>query len=195
MSRKRMTKTKYLIIGNSAGGIGAAEGIREVDDSAPIAIVSDEVYPAYSRPLISKYLAKERDVEGMLYRPADFYDRNRITAILGKSVTRILPNERGAELEDGHRMAWEKLLVATGGVPIVPGIEGAAKKGVFTFLTLDNAKAIDRFIQRGQRAVVIGGGLIGVSATEALMKRGVEVSIVEMKDRILNTILRFFKGT
>ncbi|MDY6916606.1 MAG: FAD-dependent oxidoreductase [Chloroflexota bacterium] len=189
MSRRQMTRTKYLIIGNSAGGIGAAEGIRGVDDVAPITVVSDEAYPAYSRPLISKYLAKDRDVEGMLFRPVDFYDRHRITAILGKSVAGILPDERVAELEDGRRVAWEKLLVATGGVPIVPGIEGAAKKGVFTFLTLDDAKAIDRFIQSGQRAVVIGGGLIGVSATEALMKRGVEVSIVEMKDRVLNTIL------
>lgn len=189
MSGRTITKTKYLVVGNSAGGIGAAEGIREVDGVAPITIVSDEAYPAYSRPLISKFLAQERDVEGMLFRSAEFYERKQIGALLGKRVTAVSASERVAELDDGRRVVWEKLLMATGGLPIVPGIDGAGKRGVFTFLTLDDAKAIDQFIQRGQRAAVIGGGLIGVSVTEALVKRGVEVSIIEMKERILNTML------
>jgi NAD(P)H-nitrite reductase large subunit len=68
-------------------------------------------------------------------------------------------------------------------------MEGANKKGIFTFLTLEDAKAIKEFLETASRAVVIGGGLIGVSASEALTKRGVRVTIVEMKDRVLNTIL------
>ena len=189
MSGGVVTNTAYLIIGNSAGGIGAAEAIREVDTMRPITIVSGEPYPAYSRPLISKYLAKERDLEDMRFRPADFYERNDIAPLLGKRVTRLLLNDRAVELGDGHRVVWEKLLIATGGVPIVPGIESINKRGVFPFITLDDARAIDEFVEGGQKAVVIGGGLIGISATEALVKRGVEVSIVEMKDRVLNTIL------
>jgi NAD(P)H-nitrite reductase large subunit len=189
----RTEKVKYLIIGNSAGGIGAAEAIRGVDKAGTMAIVSDEPYPAYSRPLISEHLAEGRPLEKMLYRPADFYEKNKIKTVFGDRVARINFKECNIELAGGRVIAWQKLLLATGGVPIVPdNLEGKDLKGVFTFTTLDDAKTIDSFLKRRQgklKAVVIGGGLIGVSATEALVKRGVEVSIVEMKDFVLNTIL------
>jgi NAD(P)H-nitrite reductase large subunit len=185
-------KTNYLIIGNSAGGIGAAEAIRQVDKVGTVTIVSDEPYPTYSRPLISEYLAERRPLVKMLYRQPDFYKENDIQVILGQKVTGLNISKRNIKLEDGRTIAWEKLLLATGGSPIVPGIEGIELKGVFTFNKLDDAKAIDEFLRQYRRevkAVVIGGGLIGVSVTEALVKRGIEVTIVEMKERILNTIL------
>jgi NAD(P)H-nitrite reductase large subunit len=189
----RAEKIDYLIIGNSAGGIAAAEAIRGVDKTGTLAIVSEEPYPAYSRPLISEHLSEGRPLERMLYRPADFYDKNQIKTILGDRVVQIDIAEHTIELASGRKLAWEKLLLATGGVPIVPdNIEGRELEGVFTFTTLDDAKAIDSFLRQRQgklKAVVIGGGLIGVSATEALVKRGVEVNIVEMKDWVLNTIL------
>jgi NAD(P)H-nitrite reductase large subunit len=186
----RMEKVKYLIIGNSAGGIGAAEAIREVDRTGKITIVSDEPYPAYSRPLISEYLASRRPLERMLFRPADFYEKNRIQTILGQKAEEVDIGGHTVRLEKGKKIAWQKLLLATGGAPIVPQIEGVDHSGVFTFSTLDEAKAIEQYLsQRVERAVVIGGGLIGVSAAEALTKRGLEVTIVEMKERILNTIL------
>ncbi len=186
---RHIARVKYLIIGNSAGGIGAAEAIREVDRQGALAIISDEPYPAYSRPLISEYLARERSLEGMLFRPADFYEKNKIGTFLGSRVRGLFLNEHAVELDDGKRIAWERLLVATGGLPIVPQIEGVEKKGVFTFITLEDAKAIDHYLDGAARAVVIGGGLIGISVTEALVKRGVKVTVVEMKERILNTIL------
>ncbi len=183
---------KYLIIGNSAGGIGAAEAIREVDAAGTMTIVADEPYPAYSRPLISEYLADPGPVEKYLYRPADFYEKNNIKTMLGEKVEAIDPKARTARLAGGRTLGWKKLLLATGGTPIVPPMEGIGFKGVFTFNKLDEARAIDAFL-KGQhglvRAVVIGGGLIGVSVTEALLRRDVAVTIVEMKDMILNTIL------
>jgi NAD(P)H-nitrite reductase large subunit len=186
-------KVKYLIIGNSAGGVGAAEAIRELDKVGTITIISDEPYPAYSRPLISEYLAQRRPLERMLFRNADFDKENNIQAILGRTVEQLNTDAHIVDLDNGKRIAYEKLLVATGGSPIVPQIEGIERDGVFTFTTLDDAKTIDHFLdeypKRRGSAVVIGGGLIGVSVTEALVKRGVEVTIVEMKERILNTIL------
>jgi NAD(P)H-nitrite reductase large subunit len=184
--------TKYLIIGNSAGGIGAAEAIREADRNGSITIVSDEPYAAYSRPLISEYLAHPSPLEKMLYRKPGFYEANDIKFVLGEKVVAINPTEHTVKLESDRLIKWQKLLLATGGTPIIPDIEGISLKGVFTFNKLDDAKAIDAFLNeyRGNlKAVVIGGGLIGVSVTEALVKRGVEVTIVEMKDFILNTIL------
>jgi NAD(P)H-nitrite reductase large subunit len=182
-------QTKYLIIGNSAGGIGAAEAIRQVDKKGALTIVSDEPYPAYSRPLISKYLTGERTLEGILFRPLDFYDQSNIVFLSGKKVSHLELDQQTAQLENGEQIVWKKLLLATGGKPIFPKMKGSGKKGVFTFTNLDDAKAIDRFLDNARKAVVIGGGLIGISVTEALIKRGVDVSVVEMKERILNTIL------
>jgi NAD(P)H-nitrite reductase large subunit len=189
---KSVVKAKYLIIGNSAGGIAAAEAIREMDKAGEITIISDEPYPAYSRPLISEYLAKRCPLERMLFRPADFYEKNNIRTFLGKKAQHLDIDKHIVELESGEKIRWEKLLLATGGLPIVPEIEGIGLKGVFTFTKLDDAKAIDEFLSHygiKVRAIVIGGGLIGVGVTEALVKRGIEATIVEMKERILNTIL------
>jgi NAD(P)H-nitrite reductase large subunit len=182
-------RTKYLIIGNSAGGIGAAEAIRQVDKEGALTIVSEEPYPAYSRPAISKYLAGERTFEGILFRPLNFYEQNNILFLLGKKVTHLKLDGRTAWLDDNEQIAWEKLLLAVGGKPIFPKMKGSDKRGVFTFINLDDAKAVDRFLDNARKAVVIGGGLIGISVTEALVKRGVDVIVVEMKERILNTIL------
>ncbi|MFH1381640.1 MAG: FAD-dependent oxidoreductase [Chloroflexota bacterium] len=190
---KNPAKTKYLIIGNSAGAIGAVEAIRGTDKTGTITIVSDEPYPAYSRPLISEHLGKGFLLGRMLFRPADFYEKNKITTFLGKKAWRIDVDEHVVELESGEKIGWRKLLLATGGLPIVPQVKGLDLDGVFNFITLRDAMSIDQFLgefaKRKTRAVVIGGGLIGVSVTEALVERGVHVTIVEMKDLILNTIL------
>ena len=188
----RINKTKYLVIGNSAGGIGAIEAIRETDSDGAITVISDEPYPAYSRPLISEYLASHYPLERMLYRLPEFYEKNNVQTFLGENVAKVNFNERSVILESGKTITWQKLLLATGGLPIIPRLEGTGSQGVFTFNKFDDARAIDEFLNRCgscPRAVVIGGGLIGVSVTEALVKRGVEVTIVEMKERILNTIL------
>lgn len=186
-------QVKYLIIGNSAGGIGAVEAIREMDKVSPITIVSDEPYPAYSRPLISEYLSSGYTLEKMLFRPSGFYQKYNISTRLGKKVEKLDIDEHTVRLEDGHTIGWSKLLLATGGVPIVPPFKGSDRKGIFTFTTLDDARAIEQFLiqlrNRDAVAVIIGGGLIGVSAAEALVKLGVKVTLIEMKERILNIII------
>ena len=147
----KLERTKYLIIGNSAGGIGAAEAIRDVDKVGSITIVSDESYPAYSRPLISEYLAERCSMQRMLFRPPDFYQKNNIRAILGEKVAELNADKHAIKLDDGRTMTWEKLLLATGGSAIVPRIEGVGLKGVFTFTALDDAKAIDQFLNEHRR--------------------------------------------
>jgi NAD(P)H-nitrite reductase large subunit len=128
----------------------------------------------------------------MLYRKPDFYQKNNISFIPGARVVEINPEGHTVKTENGREIHWQKLLLATGGTPIIPTMEGIDLKGVFTFNRLDDAKAIDAFLERYSRqakAAVIGGGLIGVSITEALLKRKVQIDIIEMKDRVLNTIL------
>ena len=184
-----MTKIKYLIIGNSAGAIGAVEAIRQIDGSGSLMIVSNEPYPSYSRPLISDYLAGDRVLEGMLYRPLDFYNRLNINTILGNGVSKLDLKRHKVNLSDGTKVSFEKLLIATGGKPIVPPMEGLNKNGVFTFTTLDDAKNIAKIIDKVQKVVVIGGGLIGISVTEALTKCGKQVTVIELMDRILGAVL------
>ncbi len=184
-----MEEVKYLIIGNSAGGIGAAEAIRQVDDDGAVGIVSTEPYPAYSRVRISEHLACGCPLEDMLFRPADFYEANDIHFIPGRKAERLDAKAHIIRLDDNTEIKWQKLLLATGGLPILPPIKGINKKGVFSFTNLDDAIQIDKYLGDIEEAVVIGGGLIGVSATEALVKRDVRVTVVEMKERILNTIL------
>ena len=132
----RTEKTKYLIIGNSAGGIGAAEAIREVDKAGAITIISDEPYPAYSRPLISEHLADGYPLERMLFRALDFYEGNNIRTVFSEKAEQLDFSEHTARLESGRTLIWQKLLLATGGLPIVPEIAGTDLKGVFTLLGL-----------------------------------------------------------
>jgi NAD(P)H-nitrite reductase large subunit len=184
-----MNEVEYLIIGNSAGGIGAVEAIRQVDKSSSVTIISAEPYPTYSRVRISEHLANGCPLEDILFRPTDFHEENNIRLIAGRKAERLDAKSHIIKLDDGTAIKWQKLLLATGGSPIIPPIKGINRKGVFSFINLDDAVAVSQYINGIEEAVVIGGGLIGISATEALVKRGLKVTVVEMKERILNTIL------
>lgn len=193
--RQRRAKTRaplrarYLIIGNSAGAIGAAEAIRRVDREGTLTIVSDEPYAAYSRPRISDYLAGLCTLEEMAFRPPDFYADHGIETILGRKVVRLDMRRRLAELDDGARIAWERLLLATGAAPVLPPIPGLDREGVFTFTTIDDARRIFQAVRPGSRAVVVGAGLIGLSVSHALLHLGLPVTMAEVLDRVLPTAL------
>ena len=184
-----MKNYRYLIIGNSAAGIGAAEAIRAVDAVSPMAIVSDESYHTYSRALIAHYHAGKTPFEKMLYRPPDFYDKNHIDAHLGKRVVKVDFGGHSADLSSGETLGWQKLLLATGGRPFIPKMEGLDKKGVSTFLSLDDAKKVEQHLGGAGRVVIVGGGLIGLQAAEALNRRGLDVTVVELLDRVLSPVL------
>lgn len=180
---------KYVIVGNSAGAIGAVEAIRLADKEGSIVILSDESYPVYSRPMISEYLAGEVDLDQMLYRPRDFYTKNNVETVFGRKAVALDLAKKIVRLEDGSEIGWDKLLLATGGVPFVPRTPGQEKEGVYTFTTLDDAKRIRERVGQMGRVVVIGGGLIGMSITEALTKLKLKVTVVELKERVLNLML------
>jgi NAD(P)H-nitrite reductase large subunit len=181
--------TKYVIIGGSAGGIGAVEAIREVDPLGTLTVISEETVPQYSRPMISEYVSREATLDTMKYRGDQFWKNNNVQALTGRTATKIDFTKKQVELDGGTKIDYEKLLIATGGKPFVPRMEGGEKDGVFTFTELSSAKGIEAKLEQSKSAVVIGGGLIGVSASEALVKRGIKVTLVELKEDILNLIL------
>jgi len=181
--------SKYVIIGGSAGGIGAVEAIREVDPMGELTVISEEPFPQYSRPMISEYVSREATLETMKYRGDQFWKNNNVQTHTGRAAVNIDFTKKQVELEGGTKIDFEKLLIATGGKPFVPRMKGGEKDGVFTFTELSSAKGLESKLEQCKSGVVIGGGLIGVSAAEALVKRGINVTLVELKEHILNLIL------
>jgi len=184
-----MNSYKYVIVGNSAGGLAAAREIRKLDGSGSLIIVSDERYPAYSRPLIAKHISEGKNIEAMQLVSSEFYKAQNIDVRLSTRAMRIDAGAHLLQLDDGSSVSWQQLLLATGGLPIVPPIPGRDKQGVFTFTTYDDAQAIVRRLPSVHHVVVVGGGFIGLSAADTLQKRGVGVSVVEMQPRLLSAML------
>ncbi len=181
---------RYVMVGNSAAAIGAVEAIRQCDTTQPITIISDEPHHTYSRPLISYWLGGLVDAGRMAYRPADFYTRYKVQSMLGVQVTGIHTSEHTLSLHGGGQVEYDRLLIASGGKPFVPPTPGADLEGTFTLTRWDDAQRIDRYIrERGAKSVVVvGGGLIGLKTVEALLARGLRVTLIELADRILSLV-------
>ena len=180
--------SKYVIIGNSAAAIGTIEGIRSVDTEGTITLISDEKHHTYSRPLISYYLLGKVEEKKMLYRDKDFYKKNGVETKLGVRAAKIGKNN--VTLENGEEVPFEKLMVATGSKPFVPPMEGYdTVKNSFTFMTLDSVKEIKKKLHKTSRVLIIGAGLIGLKAAEAVEGTVKELTVIDLADRILPSIL------
>lgn len=185
-----MNMQQYVIIGNSTAAIAAAEQIRLLDAAGKITMISDEPYHTYGRPLISYYLLGKTDAERMKYRPADFYERNRIDTLFSKRVEKIDAEKKKVVLSDGKKIAYDKLLVATGSRPFNPPMEGIESVPCkFNFMTFDDALALEKVLAPDKSVLIIGAGLIGLKCLEGIADRVREVSVVDMADRVLPSIL------
>ena len=181
---------KYVIIGNSAARIACVEGIRSADAEGEITIVSDEPFAAYGRPLISYYLLGATDRQRMLYRPADFYEKNRVRTLLGARAEKIDPAAQKVILRGGGEIPYDKLLVATGSRPFEPPMEGIdGVKNKFSFMTLQDALSLEKVLSKRKNVLIIGAGLIGLKCLEGILERVKSVSVVDMAGRILPSIL------
>ncbi len=180
---------RYVIIGTSAAGVSAAEVIRKLDKTAKIIMVSDENYPVYSRCLLSYYLANDIPEEKLKYRDEKFFDQNSIDPVLGKKVVKIEPQKKVVLLEDGSKIEYDTLLIATGARAKLENIPGKEKYGVFGLRTISDAKQINTRLNKTKTAVMLGGGLIGLKAAYAVHKRGTEVVVVVKSPHILSQIM------
>lgn len=181
-----MESFKYVIIGNSAAGIAACEGIRKEDKEGTIAVISYEEMGPYSRCLISYYIAGRVDEEGILFRPGSFYESQKITPLLGKRVVRIDPSGKKVSLDDGTEVGFEMLLIATGASAVVYDMPGHDKEGVFVLRSYGDAVRISEAVGTAQRAAILGGGLVGLKATEALLARGVEPYMIISSSQVMS---------
>jgi nitrite reductase (NADH) large subunit len=180
---------KFVIIGNSAAGIGAAEAIRKIHPDAPLTIISDESESAYSRALISYELAGWLPSGSDLrLRPSDFYAQKNIQTLLGRRAVKIEATDKRVILDDGQAVPYDRLLLATGGSPKETGVPGEDKTGVFGFRTYHDLKSIHAAVKNARRAVVLGGGCIGLQAASGLHHHKVATTIAIASPHLLSQI-------
>lgn len=221
--------TDYLIIGNSAAGLSAAANIRKNDKKGTVSIVSYEEYINYSKPLITYYLAGKVGPEKIYFKSESFYKDNNFKLILGSRVDDLDEKKMLAGLSDGTQISYKKLLISSGGKPIIPKIpivedenkfKGQNKPagqnrmvgrkdhnlkeprkeqrmltgenysgiaGIFTLTTLEDAIKLKKYIDKNnlKSATILGGGLIGLKTAEAMLELGLQISIIELSDRVL----------
>ena len=180
----------YVILGNSAAAVGCIEGIRSVDPAGPITVISDEPYSVYSRPLISYLLEGRTTLEKMKYRPDDFYEKNGVKTVLGVKAEKVDPGAKTVLLENGESVPYDRLLIATGSRPFVPPMEGLDRvEKKFSFMKLDDAKALEAALTKESRVLIVGAGLIGLKCAEGIRDRVQSIAVVDLADRILPSIL------
>ncbi|MCJ7583219.1 MAG: FAD-dependent oxidoreductase [Anaerolineales bacterium] len=174
---------QHVIVGASAAGMAAAEAIRKRDPTAEIVMLSDEAHPPYYRPLIP-YLIHQGKTGDELLREPRLTPAN-LDLRLKSRATGLDPAKHSLTLADGSSLAYDCLLLATGASPILPNIEGLDGSDVFTLRTWEDALGIAKAAKAAKSALFLGAGRIGMKSAFALRHLGLNVTVVELIDRIV----------
>ena len=181
---------RYVIIGGGAAAVGCIEGIRSIDAEGKITVISKEPHHVYSRPLISYYLEGKTDAERMKYRAADFYEKNGCRILYGETALKIDREAKTVSTDKNNAIPYDLVCVAAGSRPFVPPFEGLDKVGrKYSFMTLDDALALEKAITRSSRVLIVGAGLIGLKCAEGIAARVGSITVCDLADRVLSSIL------
>lgn len=181
---------QYVIIGNGVAAAGCIEGIRSADPNGAVTVVSAERHPVYCRPLISYYLEGKTDIERMRYRDAGFYEQNGCRVLYGRSAVRLDAAAKTVELDDGTILPYDSICVAAGSSPFLPPLEGLETvEKAFTFMTLDDALALEAAVKDDSRVLIVGAGLIGLKCAEGLYNRAASITVCDLAGRVLSSVL------
>ena len=170
---------RIVIVGAGIAGVSAAEAIREVNSSATVTLLSDEVRLPYSRMNLTRYLAGEVSLDKLDLHPQSWYEENQIDLYLNSPVIELDPEQKMVRRSDGRAFPYDTLLLTNGAHPFVPPITGAQTPGVQTLRTLEDANAILEAVAQPINVVCIGGGLLGLEVAGAISRRGAKVTVVE----------------
>jgi nitrite reductase (NADH) large subunit len=176
---------RYVIIGASAAGLAAAETLRQWDPRGSITLISDEPHPPYSRPLLTYLLSGKVRLDKVWLKGPDYFGHWGFEALLGERVVRVAAPEHEVRLQSGGALPYDRLLIASGASPRLPGIPGEDLPGVFTLRTLADWQRLDAGLPERGRVAVVGAGPVGLKAAEALAQRGCRVTLVEMESQVL----------
>jgi len=177
---------KYLIIGAGAAGISAVKEIlKNRDEDDKITVITKEDYPFYYRPRLIEYLSGEVDEEEIIINDKEWFENNDINLKLSEEVTEVDFDNKKV-ISDKSTYSYDKLLLANGAHSFRPPIKGVNKKNVFTLRNLSDAKKITNKCKNAKKAIVVGGGLLGVESASNLKKSGLDVTVVERTEWCLN---------
>lgn len=181
---------RYVIIGGSAAAIGCIEGVRSVDKTGEIILITGETEWNYSRPLISYLLEGKTTRDKMWCRPDSFFTRNGVTVKAGVLATALDAGDRSVRLSTGERLAYGRLLAATGSRPFVPPIPGLETvERTFCFQTLSDASALAAALRPESRVLILGAGLTGVKCAEGIRGLCAQIAIADLAPRVLPAVL------
>lgn len=175
----------YVIIGNGVAGATAAEKIRSLDKEGGLTVFSEESQPFYYRVRLPEIVSGQAQLKQITIHPLDWYEKNHIHLRLGEAVNQVDLKSKQVIGSKGSIVPFDALLLATGARCFVPPVTGADKPGLYTLRTLADAEAIVARVGEVKEAVLIGGGLLGLEAGFGLIKRGLQVNVVEFFDRLL----------
>jgi 3-phenylpropionate/trans-cinnamate dioxygenase ferredoxin reductase component len=180
----------FVIVGASLAGGGAAATLRQEGFDGRVVLIGAEQQPPYERPPLSKeYLRGESPFERVLVQPPGFYDENGIETRFGVRATRVDAAEKVVELDGGERVAYNRLLVATGGRNRRFPIPGLYLEGIHSLRTVADSDRIRAEVAPGRKAVVVGMGFIGSEVAASLRQSGVDVVVVDRNEVPLRRVL------
>lgn len=184
-SFRKDTDHFYVILGNGAAGLSAAKAIRERDKTGSVIMISNEAYPTYNRPMLTKSMVAELDAKEILVEPEAWYQENNIHLLLEKEVTGIHTDKKEITLSDGTALKYTKLIYALGSECFVPPIPGTDKPEVVAIRRMSDIEKIEAMLDRVQNVVVIGGGVLGLEAAWELKKNRKQVVVLEAAPQIM----------
>ena len=178
------------MVGGGQAAFALVAKLRALKDERPITIVAAEASHPYQRPPLSKkYLLREMDLDRLLYRPESWYAEHNIDIHLSTSVTAIDRLAKMVTLSDGSTLDYDVLALATGSTPRkLPASLGGDLEGVFVVRDFTDADRLAGEMQPGKHALIIGGGYIGLEAAAVARSSGLDVTVIEMADRILQRV-------
>lgn len=183
---KNDTDQKYVILGGGIAAVSAAEAIRRRDETGSIVMISAEDYLPINRPMLTKDLVTvEQEPETLSVHGQEWYDEQKIELHLGKCATALDPENKTVACDSGESFAYDKLIYATGAECFVPPFEGHDKPGVLTIRHLTDSRELQERMETAKKAVVIGGGVLGLEAASELMRAGIEVTVLEATPQII----------
>jgi nitrite reductase (NADH) large subunit len=180
-AREALAKMKLVMVGNGMAGVRTLEELLKIaPDLYDITVFGAEPHPNYNRILLSPVLAGEQTIDQIILNPRSWYDEHRITLHTGKTVARLDRVKRVVVADDGTEAPYDRLLLATGSNPFILPVPGKDLQGVISYRDIADTEAMIAASTQYKKAVVIGGGLLGLEAANGLMLRGMDVTVVHV---------------
>ncbi|HVW70910.1 MAG TPA: FAD-dependent oxidoreductase [Steroidobacteraceae bacterium] len=180
---------QIIIVGAGQAAVQAIDTLRRKGYTGKLVVVGDEPWLPYQRPPLSKkYLAGALERDRLLIRPAQFYAEHSVQTHLGRRVEEISRADQRLRLDDGSTLAYDALLLATGSRPRKLTAPGSDLRGVYYLRTIADVERIRADFGHGKRLVIIGGGYIGLEVAATAREAGLDVTVIEMADRVMNRV-------